>query len=318
MVLGLLNFLFPNVQYIELGTHLGSLILLPLWVFLIPETPRWLLRKGKVDKADKVLDKICKFNKRPYLGLDPKFKADWDSNEKGFILDLFRFKAVARNTICLYVAWFVFSFGYFGLMYHTPAFEWNQYLVFVFPAFPSLAFALVLPFIENKLGRKPLLTLPLVIAGTALMINLAFDGPDNVQWPVIVLSWSSTTLVSIAFGVGYVFTKVGNRLIIFCEFSLIFFQELYPTHLRTTALASASLMARLGAISAPLVAKLEDINSVLPLIIYGLFLLAGGIITVWIWPETRKSKHMETLEECNAQASGMNGWLHPFKQSTDL
>ncbi len=95
-------------------------------------------------------------------------------------------------------------------------------------------------------------------------------------------------------------------------------QELYPTHLRTTALASSSLVARLGAISSPLIAKLEDVNSVLPLIVYGLFLLFGGIISVWIWPETKKSKHMETLEECNAEASSMNKWLHPFRQVTKL
>ena len=208
MVLGLLNFLIPNVQYIELGNHLASLIILPLWIFFMPETPRWLLRKGKEKQAEKVLEITCRINKRPYLGLDPKFKAHWDSNEKGSILDLFRFRSIARNTICMYVAWFVFSLGYFGLMYHTPSFEWNQYLVFVFPAFPSLPIALILPFIENKLGRKPLLTLPLLISGVLLLITLAFDGPDNVQWPVIVLSWISTSLLSVAFGVGYVFTKV--------------------------------------------------------------------------------------------------------------
>ena len=70
-------------------------------------------------------------------------------------------------TLC----WFAFSMGYFGLVYNTPAFDWNIYLVFVFPTFFMIPVSLSQPFMENKLGRKPVMTSTMVLAGLCLLLT---------------------------------------------------------------------------------------------------------------------------------------------------
>ena len=104
--------------------------------------------------------------------------------------------------------------GYFGLVYNTPAFDWNIYLVFVFPVFITIPLYLAQPLLENNLGRKAVLTSSLSLAGILLISTLLV--PKGL--PVIVLAWIGTISCSVAFGVGYTYTK-----------------ELFPTPLRYTA-----------------------------------------------------------------------------------
>ena len=75
------------------------------------------------------------------------------------------FIATRRNALCMTFCWFAFSMGYFGLIYNTPAFNWNIYLVFVFPTFVTIPTALSQPLFENKVGRKPIFTFSLLTAG---------------------------------------------------------------------------------------------------------------------------------------------------------
>jgi MFS family permease len=296
IMLGLVVFLVPNMKHVELGIALGAVPMMLLWYFM-PESPRWLLGKGQKDKAEKVLKAACKINKRPFVSrvLDKMALEDATSMKKGSIWDLLRSTAIRRNSLCIFAVWFVFSFSYFGLMYHTPAFGWSMYLVFVFPPFIMIPMAIIQPFLENKLGRKAIMTFPLLLAGVALISTLAFRN-GTLKWPVIVLSWSAICLVDMAFANGYTFTR-----------------ELYPTSVRTTALAAASVCARFGAISAPYVALLEEYNTILPLIVYGTSLAFVGLVSLWIWPDTKNVKIMENLEECEQLASTTNSWLHPFK-----
>ena len=60
-------------------------------------------------------------------------------------------------------------------MNHTPAFDWNVYMVFAFPALILMPTALVQPYLENTFGRKPMLTFPLLLAGLSLIITQIMD-----------------------------------------------------------------------------------------------------------------------------------------------
>ena len=55
--------------------------------------------------------------------------------------------SVQRNTICIWFCWFACFMAYFGLIYNTPAFDWNIYLVFIFPGLLGIPKALLMPFI---------------------------------------------------------------------------------------------------------------------------------------------------------------------------
>lgn len=184
--------------------------------------------------------------------------------------------------------------GYFGLIYNTPAFDWNIYLVFVLPTFFTIPTSLIQPAFENKLGRKVLLTFSLLTAGVLLLLTLAV--PKGI--PVIVLAWIGTISCSVAFGVGYTYTK-----------------ELFPTPLRTTALGIASAGARIGSLTSPFIAMLDKTSPVLPLVIYGIIVLLSGIVSLWLWPETSDQKLPETLDEAEKVAATRNPWIHCRKKA---
>ena len=209
------------MSHLELFIGLSALPFMPLWYFL-PESPRWLISKGRKSEAIEVLKIACKWNNKPLEKLEKMEKElEDDINEeevvKGTFLDLMRFPALRRNALCMSFCWCAFAMGYFGLIYNTPAADWNIYLVFVFPALPGIPFAIIQPYFENKLGRKIYMTGPLLGAGLALILTSVI--PSGV--PVTVLALIGTCLCGMAFGNGYTYTK-----------------ELFPTCLRTTALGT--------------------------------------------------------------------------------
>ena len=55
-------------------TGLSALPFMSLW-FLLPESPRWLLSKGKALEAEKVLQRACRVNKKSTEGLKEFVKA---------------------------------------------------------------------------------------------------------------------------------------------------------------------------------------------------------------------------------------------------
>ena len=220
LTLGLLVYLIPNMNHLELFIGLSALPFMILWYFL-PESPRWLISKGRNEEAIKVLKTACQWNKKPLEKLEKLEKELSDRSQvendfvKGTFLDLMRFPAMRRNALCMTFCWLAFAMGYFGLIYNTPAFNWNIYLVFVFPTLPGIPSAIIQPYFENKLGRKIFLTVPLLGAGLLLILTSII--PSGV--PVTVLALIGTCLCGMAFGNGYTYTK-----------------ELFPTVLRTTAL----------------------------------------------------------------------------------
>ena len=288
--LGLLIYLLPNMKHLELFIGLSAIPFMPLW-FLLPESPRWLLTHGRNEEAKAIMKKICRWNNRPVEPVDhlEEVVLDEKSKKRGNFHDLVKYPATRRNAICMFCCWLAFSMGYFGLIYNTPAFDWNIYLVFVFPTFITIPISVTQPIFENKLGRKPILTFSLLAAGILLILTIIV--PKGV--PVIVLAWIGTISCSVAFGGGYTYVK-----------------ELFPTKLRTTALGVSSAGARVGSLSSPFIAMLDYTSPVLPLAIYGIVVMAAGVISIWLWPETKRTKLPESLEEAEKAAATQNSWTH--------
>ena len=80
--------------------------------------------------------------------------------------------------------------------------------------------------------------------------------------------------------------------------------ELYPTVIRNTALGTASMLARIGGIAAPLLASLSLPT---PLIIMGGSALLAGILAIFL-PETLGASLPETIHEVKLLFSNSKKW----------
>lgn len=302
--IALIVYLIPRTDHMELCTGLIGMAFLPLFYFL-PESPRWLMATGKVDQANKVIRHICKVNNRPYryvaqeekiLDRDESATQGCNCKKTVSLCDLFRLKGLRRNLVSMWLAWFGFSFGFYGMMYNTPATQSNVYLVFMMPAFGGIVNVLTYPFLQRKLGRKAMLTGPLVVSGI-LIITSATVVPREYTVTMVALSIVGTTICNGAFDTGYIYAK-----------------ELFPTVLRSSALSAASGAARIGSLLTPLIGTLDTYSPTLPVAVFGVVVLAAGLQSVVLWPETAHTELADTLEEGEAMANTPNKWLHCCQQ----
>jgi hypothetical protein len=288
------------MKQFELVVALGVLPYLS-YAFILPESPRWLISKGRIPEAKKILAKALIMNKLPLSRLNQldniKSNEKEETSEKVFYTDIFKYPGVRRNMICMACCWFTFTMGYYGLIYNTPSFGWNLYITFCMPAFVTIPVLALQPFLENKIGRKPMMTSLMLFSGVLLLCTVAVPkGVFTHNWPIMVFAWIGTVACMTAFSSGIVFTK-----------------DLFPTTHRTMAFSMASASARVGSISSPFVAMLSIVDPILGLATYGCFLIAGGIISLWVWPDTKNTRVCDTLEEAEKLASSKNTWLFCFK-----
>ena len=97
--------------------------------FVVPESPRWLLVKGRVDEVKRIIQSAADFNKRE---LPPNFEAmlkpptKEDSSQD--FLCLFRIPYLRRITICFLCIWFTMNLAYYGFILNMSTFGGNVYL----------------------------------------------------------------------------------------------------------------------------------------------------------------------------------------------
>jgi hypothetical protein len=79
---------------------------------LVPESPRWLLLKGKVEEAEAVLSKIARMNKRP---LPDKFALHKPvvSETRTSFKQLFNDWKTAKKILICWDLWYVFQFVFY-------------------------------------------------------------------------------------------------------------------------------------------------------------------------------------------------------------
>lgn len=98
--------------------------------FVLPESPRWLLCKGRIAEVKEIVRKAAAFNNRPLPdNLDKLLKppADDEDNVAG-VCELFRSKYLRLVTFCFLCIWFTMNLVYYGLVLNMNSFGGNIYL----------------------------------------------------------------------------------------------------------------------------------------------------------------------------------------------
>ncbi|XP_060085985.1 organic cation transporter protein-like [Ylistrum balloti] len=275
-------------RYLQLAISAPGIVLLLYW-FVLPESTRWLLSRGKMKEANETLHKIAKVNKRQvpeHFNINP-------TNEKkrtGLkeIRPLLRTRKHFIRWLINMVLWFVLATSYYGLTFNVGTLGGNVYLNFLIFAVVESAGALLTLYLNNRFGRKLLngvaLFLTFLLSLLALLASLYIEDKTMKRWILIGAATVGRMCVSGDFANVFIFTS-----------------EMFPTSTRSFVVATANVSGMIGATVAPYIADLGQLvhtrfGSELPYVVFGALSLVAGVTSL-VLPETLHKKLPEGVND---------------------
>jgi putative MFS transporter len=264
-----------------------------IYVFVLrrslPESPRFLLRAGRVSEATAVLrtmeiaptgDQLrLAAGQRATRGFGARLAALWAPE-------------LARRTLMLWVLWFGMVFAFYGITSWLPSLlvrqgypitqSFGAVLVTTLAQVPGYFSAALL---VERLGRKWTLTLYLALYGAAALFLGQYGFVRGASLNEVILWGALVQFFSLgAWGVIYTYTP-----------------ELYPTTIRGTGAGWAAAVGRLGGIAGPFIVPwLVDPAGpvhVDTVIVLGLFAVVLAVVaaTVALLGEETKGRSLEHI-----------------------
>uniref|UniRef100_A0A8D2N7Z4 Solute carrier family 22 member 13 n=1 Tax=Zonotrichia albicollis TaxID=44394 RepID=A0A8D2N7Z4_ZONAL len=265
MILAGLSYGIRNWRLLEIAGS-APMFALFFYIWVLPESARWLVTKGRIEEAKKVLQKAAATNK---CSLPPELLEQLKPEKEvrsGSFLDLFQKKHLLKVTLIMSCAWFVNSFVYYGLSLNVTNFGLDIYLT-------QLAFGAVeIParfaciFTLQRFGRRKTQAVLLVLSGLVCLIITGI--PEDQPVATTVLATIGKFAASASFSTSYVYAA-----------------ELFPTVVRQTGVGLCSVSARVAGILAPLVRLLGQHHRAIPMAIFGSAPVLGGLLCILL-PET--------------------------------
>ncbi|CAG0917982.1 unnamed protein product [Notodromas monacha] len=276
---------------LQLVLHgVGAVFLVYYWI--LPESPRFLMSKGRVKEAYAIVRRLAEVNGKeipPHMLPDPdsyEHSAVVDEQKHESLVKLFYDKGTAIQFLIICYCWFVNVLVYYGLTFSSTDMTSNAYLGLTLSSLVEVPADLFAVVVLEKIGRRVPFAAFMLIGGMAC-IGAGFI-PEDLSAVAMVLSLTGKLCITASFNVAYLYTA-----------------ELYPTAIRNASIGAASMCARVGGIISPFIADLSSISSAIPLLVMGSSALLGGVLALNL-PETLGIELPETLEESKKLTDNSN------------
>uniref|UniRef100_G1MXI9 Major facilitator superfamily (MFS) profile domain-containing protein n=1 Tax=Meleagris gallopavo TaxID=9103 RepID=G1MXI9_MELGA len=247
LVLAGLSYGIRNWRLLQIAGS-APMFALFFYFWVLPESARWLVTRGKIEEAKKYLKKAASINKRT---IPPELLDQ--------VQDSWKFKQITGM--------FMDSLVYYGLSLNVTGFGLDIYLT-------QLAFGVVeLPgricciYLLQWFGRKKVQAALLLLAGLMCLIIVSI--PEDQAVAITVLAVIGKFAACASFSTSYVYSA-----------------ELFPTIIRQSGVGLCSMAARVAGIIAPLIRLLEQYHRAIPMAVYGSATVLGGLLC-FLLPETR-------------------------------
>ncbi|XP_066144078.1 carcinine transporter [Euwallacea fornicatus] len=287
MMLAGITYLIRDWVYLSLSTSLPFILYYLYW-FYLPESPRWLLAKGKFEEASAVLESLAKTNNKE---IPASFKqqlkqrmtnkrscSEEERANKHFgLLDLCSTPNMRLKTVLITLNWFANNMVYVGLSYYGPSLGSNQYLSFLLSSAVEIPSYVAAWFLIEKWGRRWPLCLTMILSGCSCIATVLIPKRNEIATMILFLLSKST--ISASFFIIYPFAG-----------------ELYPTAIRGLGIGASAYIAGMGLIIIPFITYLGSEILVLPIIIMGVISVFGGLCGLRL-PETLHHRLPQTLAE---------------------
>ncbi|KAK7107421.1 organic cation transporter protein-like [Littorina saxatilis] len=286
MLLGGIAYVVRDWDKLQMIMSFPILLLLSYW-WLIPESPRWLLARGRDAEAEEIIRHAARVNKvmLPEKVFDNKTFDEVSQNEK--VWHIFTSRVLFIRTVILCLNWLVCSMVFYGLSLNSGNLGGSVYVNFQLMAVVELIAYTGCVLLLNRLGRKVTHIGCMMLGGGACLSTIfavLYTAGEVKTWLTIALALIGKLGAAAAFAIIYVYSA-----------------ELFPTIVRNSLMGVTCLFARLGGMISPYIADLEDIvggqfGRALPLLVFGTTTIGVGLLCVFL-PETLHRHLPESLED---------------------
>ncbi|MED3724858.1 MFS transporter [Priestia filamentosa] len=249
----------------------------------MPESPRWLANKGREKEANAIVQKI--FGDGVVMSEEPEIK------EKATFLDIFR-NGYGKWVFFVAVFWSLQVVPTFAIGTYIPeilgqfglADGKSEYLGSAIINVVYLAGLLPALYLVEKIGRRPTLIWPFLISSIALFVLGATSGL-NMPFAFILVLFIIYGTFNTGMGIH----------------QWIYPTELFPTHIRGTAVGFGTGVTRIassiGTFLFPII--LANYGLSITLYICGALFFVGFLVSILMAPETKNMSLTETSSLTN-------------------
>ncbi|XP_045769738.1 organic cation transporter protein-like [Maniola jurtina] len=261
-------------------------LLIVTYFWIMTESVRWLMSKGRYEESEAILKRIAKTNKKSLS--DKSLQALRNSteaqklkeklNEPWLVIQVIRSPTMLLRCVVMPILWITTGLVYGGLNINSVNLSGNRYLNYIYVALVEIPGYWTAILLLDRIGRKPVL-----IGGYWLCAGCQF------AFALIPSGYNGLSLAFYLVG-KYAISTVATSAFVYAA-------ELYPTKYRHSLFAFTSTVSRLGPIVTPLTPAMAlTIWEHFPSVLFGSFALLSGLLLL-LTPETLGIKLPDTMEE---------------------
>ncbi|XP_053398326.1 organic cation transporter protein-like [Mercenaria mercenaria] len=183
----LTGFLARSWMWINLASAIPCAFYLSFWWF-VPESPRWLISKGREDEAIRVIRKTAKVNKThvPEHMYDVR---DDEAPPEGKLWHVFSSPVLLKRTLILSFNWMIISMTYYGVTMNSGNMGGSFFLNFFLMGLAEIPGVFIGMAIIDRMGRRWSNAGTMVVGGIACIATIptVLLGGDDLQ-PLTILA----------------------------------------------------------------------------------------------------------------------------------